>query len=620
MRLKILQTLTAVITLLLAGQVIAQMTDPYEILNKSYEAVGGLEKIKAQKTSYVEGKINIVGTGLEGTFKQWSQMPIRSRQEVDLKIIKQTSGDNGQFAWSVDPNGKLQIARDSITIKERQIGLLLAQFDHLNRDSKNFTLEYLGKDTAAGESCYVIRMTNQFNHDTIISYYDVPKVMLKKTTTIKPDKTSHTYYSDYRDINGVLTSFRQDGIELPTGQKQEIILTKVEMNIPVDTALFEPPEKDIKDYSFANGKSVENLPFKYIENHIYLPITIKGKTMLWILDSGAESSVIDADYAAELGLVQEGNIKGQGAGQLVDVSFVTLPPYDLEGLQFEGQKLVSIKIKDLIWKSIGIDASGILGFDFLSRLITKIDYANERISFYEPDSFQYKGSGKIIDAPVSQDNMFHIPMTVDGKYSGLWNLDLGAGSTSFHYPYAEANDIINRKGLENTGFGAGGGFKEKKGRFEYLEFAGYKIANPVISWSMEKGQGSFSDARLTGNLGNTLFEHFVMYLDYKNGRVIVEKGDNFDRIFPENSSGLQVHYDDSNQIAVIAVAANSPASESGFLVGDIIESVNGIKIEFLDGIIAIRKMLREKPGTIFTFGIQRDGKPKNLKITLKDIL
>ena len=620
MKIKTLQILTAVIVFLMAGQIFAEMTDPYEILNKSYEAIGGLDKIKAQKTSYAEGTINIVGTGLEGTFKNWSQVPLRSRQEVDLKVIKQTSGDNGEYAWSVDHNGKVQLASDSVTIKERRVGFLMAEYDHLNKTSNNFKLEFLGKDTAAGQSCYVIRMTNRITPDTVVSYYDTEKVMLLKTTTIKLNGTSHTYYSDYRDVGGILVSFRQDGIELPTEQKQEVIITKVEVNIPVDPALFEPPSGDVKDYSFANGKSVENLPFRYIESHIFLPITIKGKTMLWILDSGAESSVVDADFVTALGLVNEGNMKGQGAGQLVDVSFATLPSFDLEGLHFNEQKIASIKIRDIIWKSAGIEVAGILGFDFLSRLVTKIDYANELISFYEPDNFQYNGNGQIIDAPISQDNMFHVPMTVDGKYSGLWNLDLGAGETNFHYPFAEANGFLNRPGLDNVGFGAGGGFKERKGRFEYLEFAGYKISRPVLSWSMEKGEGAFADASLTGNLGNSLFEHFIMYLDYKNGRIIVEKGDDFDKIFPTNSSGLQVQYDDSNRIAIVAVAQNSPAAQADFQIGDVIKSVNGIKVEFLDGIIAIRKLIREKPGTVYTFGILRAGKQTSLKLTLKDIL
>jgi hypothetical protein len=620
MKIKALQALTAVIVFLLAGQVFAEMTDPYEILNKNYEAIGGLDKIKAQKSGFVEGKIVIVGTGLEGTFKRWSQEPMRNRQEVDLKVIRQTSGDNGEYAWSVDHNGKMQVASDSVTIKERQVGFLMAEYDHLNRTSKNFKLECLGKDTAVGQSCYVVRMTNRITPDTVISYYDTQKVLLLKSTAIKLNGTSHTYYSDYRDADGILVSFCQDGVELPTGQKQEVTVTKVESNIPVDAALFEPPSGDVKDYSFANGKSVENLPFRYIENHIFLPITIKGKTMLWILDSGAESSVIDADFAAALGLVSEGNIKGQGAGQLVDVSFATLPPFDLEGLHFKEQKIISIKIKDIIWKSAGIEIAGILGFDFLSRLVTKIDYANEKISFYEPDSFQYNGNGKIIDAPISQDNMFHVPLTVEGKYSGLWNLDLGAGETSFHYPFAEANGFLKRPGLDNLGFGAGGSFKERRGRFAYLEFAGFKIFKPIISWSMEKGEGAFASGQLTGNLGNALFQHFVLYLDYKKGRVIVEKGDDFEKIFPENIAGLQFQYNDSNQITVVAVAPNSPAAQAGFQVGDVIESVNGIKIEFLDGIIAVRKLLREKPGTTYTFGVLRAGKQANLKMTLKDIL
>ena len=61
-----------------------QLTDPYEIMQKSYEALGGLDKFKAEKTRYTEGTLSVAG--LEGTFKQWAQPPLRNRTEVDLTV------------------------------------------------------------------------------------------------------------------------------------------------------------------------------------------------------------------------------------------------------------------------------------------------------------------------------------------------------------------------------------------------------------------------------------------------------------------------------------------------------------------------------------------------------
>ena len=72
--------------------------------------------------------------------------PIKTRQETDLGFLTQTGGDNGEFSWSVDANGKLQIAKDEETMKRRKISRLLGEYDHLNPDSKNFSLHFAGTE------------------------------------------------------------------------------------------------------------------------------------------------------------------------------------------------------------------------------------------------------------------------------------------------------------------------------------------------------------------------------------------------------------------------------------------------------------------------------------------
>jgi hypothetical protein len=74
-----------------------ELTDPYEILDRYFSAAGGLERLKAEKTTYFEGELSV--GGLTGSIKFWSEPPHRSRAEVDLGIIKMTQGDNGKFTW-----------------------------------------------------------------------------------------------------------------------------------------------------------------------------------------------------------------------------------------------------------------------------------------------------------------------------------------------------------------------------------------------------------------------------------------------------------------------------------------------------------------------------------------
>ncbi len=109
------------LVLLVAGSVSAQdgMTDPYDIFEKYIVAIGGFDKIEAESTSYFESTIEVAG--LTGTVTTWSKTPNFNRQNVDLKVFKNSGGDNGEVQWSTDANGKVQYHRDENMLKRREL-------------------------------------------------------------------------------------------------------------------------------------------------------------------------------------------------------------------------------------------------------------------------------------------------------------------------------------------------------------------------------------------------------------------------------------------------------------------------------------------------------------------
>ena len=593
--------------------------DPYDIIAEHYEAVGGLDRIKGIKTVYTEGKYNIVGSELAGEYKSWEEKPLRSRLEVDLNVVKIITGDNGEFRWRIDPNGKILVQKDEATIKERTVDSLMETFSHLDLDSPYFTIKYRGVENINNEECYIVEITNSVNKDIVKNYYSMKNYYLMKKVVTKPDREEHTEYSDFRRVEGQIKPFLEVNTTLPTGEILKLEHTSYTFNEIFDKDLFEPPQADVKDFIFANGESAEDIPFDFIENNIYLPVNIGGKEKLWVLDCGASVTVMDSAYASELGLIFEGPIKARAAVGVVDLYFATIPSYSLDGIVFEKQTVMTMNLRDLFQKVLGLEIAGILGYDFLSRFVTKIDYANEKLSFYSPDRFEYSGDGKIVDSPLDEERMFSIPVTVDKKYSGNWQLDIGASGNAFHYPFAVDNGLIERKGTTALFFGASGPGQTVRSRFETMELDGLKVRDILIDVPKETGSGAFSARSLAGNIGNSFLKHFVLYLDYDKQQIILEKGDDYDTKFAEPKSGLGVWYADDKSVEVFFVAPDTPADKAGIKKDDIIISVNGIKIEYLDGLIALRKLFKEEAGTTYVFGIKRDGEYMEKTVTLQNM-
>ena len=79
--------------------------------------------------------------------------------------------------------------------------------------------------------------------------------------------------------------------------------------------------------------------------------------------------------------------------------------------------------------------------------------------------------------------------------------------------------------------------------------------------------------------------------------------------------GITAHYDIENDaIAVYNVIADSPASQSGLLIGDLIISVNGYSVAE-HGYFTVSEMISGEEGTVCNLTVLRDGYEKSFDIT-----
>ncbi len=594
-----------------------RLTDPYQILNQHFAANGGLERLKAERGQYIEGTLALAG--LSGSIKVWTQKPYSQRSEVDLRVLKVSQGESEKGQWVLDSNGKLQQITnlDEAALKRREVKRRMGDYEFADPKSTTFAVTLQGVEPLDNSECYVVKITNNINGDTQTNYIDTKDFVLRKSVSIEGESSNETYYSDYRDVDGLKVAFFTRQIALDTGQEQTLTVTKYESNPRVDASLFEPPAQAAADFRFTDGNSAENIPFKFRGNHLYIPVVVAGQERWWVLDTGAAMSVIDRVFADELALTIEGDMKGKAANSTVDVQFARLPAYSIKGIDFNEQTVAVIDMTELN-RLLDIESVGILGFDFLSRFVTKVDYANETVSFYDPQSFEYSGDGREVDVHM-KNSVFMASAVLDGSYSGTWLIDLGASSVSLNGIYASRGGWTQRPGVERLGRGAGSSYVATMVRCDSLRFAGFTIARPVVSYSLATLDTLVVPDEL-GIIGNTIFRHFVLYIDYAAERMIVEPGRDFGRDFPEDRSGLQIARAAEGAVEVIFVAPRTPSAQTGFQKGDLIKSIDGMATGMIGGLSEIRDKFMAAPGTAYRIVVERNGGDRELTLTLADLL
>lgn len=114
----------------------------------------------------------------------------------------------------------------------------------------------------------------------------------------------------------------------------------------------------------------------------------------FLVDTGAEWSVVSSALAARLGLAPAGTVAVHGVGGRIDVPFVELGPMALGSLRFASRRALVMDERD-------IGASGILGIDALRDQRLTLDFAAQRISIAPSrSSLPRRSGGETHDALV----------------------------------------------------------------------------------------------------------------------------------------------------------------------------------------------------------------------------
>src|SRR5712664_2105275 len=221
----------------------AQTAD--EIVNKCLAARGGADKVKAIQSERVSGRVTF-GPGLEGSLVAELKRPHKLHVEIVIegqKIIRVYDGKSA--GWVVNPFAEKKDAQpmspeDLKSVSEE------SDFDgpFIDYKTKGNQIELVGKEELDGKPVYRIKLTNK-NGDVRLYLFDATSFLPAKweeTRVVEGKETPwESFFSDYREVNGVKYAFKIDSDSPGTELKQTVIAEKIEINAQIDDDHFTKP-------------------------------------------------------------------------------------------------------------------------------------------------------------------------------------------------------------------------------------------------------------------------------------------------------------------------------------------------------------------------------------------
>jgi hypothetical protein len=221
----------------------AQTTD--EIIAKYLTARGGLAKIKVIQSERVTGTISI-GPGTDGPLLVERARPLKMHMEVTMDgrtYIRTYDGKSS--GWVYNPFAGVPSVEPMTETELRNI-FEEADFEgpFVDFKAKGNQIQFAGKEELKGKPAYRLKLTSK-NGAASDFYFDASNFLLLKVTSSRKvdgkDVFSETFFSDYREVDGLKYPFLIESDTPGTEQTQKIVAEKIEVNVRIDEARFGKP-------------------------------------------------------------------------------------------------------------------------------------------------------------------------------------------------------------------------------------------------------------------------------------------------------------------------------------------------------------------------------------------
>jgi predicted aspartyl protease len=306
-----------------------------------------------------------------------------------------------------------------------------------------------------------------------------------------------------------------------------------------------------------------------------IPVEINNIAGTFLVDTGADRTVIDSEFAQRLGLKPSGIVSVERNYSTERSITVAAHEVRIGPKRWSGIQLVMLDLS-MLSRIQGTAISGVLGTDLLANMIVRLSYSSGTAQVTTDI-----GDGKSVVVLRKLRDRFFVPVRI-GPSNFEMLLDSGTDMTALSdsawrmLPSSwKPNGLV--EGIQSTGSPSG----SLIACVPTLQLGNEGLGDIVLRdyplrVMMVPQSGSFSDTAFAGLLGADVLERFEVTLDLEHASMYLKRDPRF-RPDPYEfvTVGIQFLRSGRDAFSVEAVWKPSPARAAGVLVGDRILSVNG---------------------------------------------
>lgn len=305
------------------------------------------------------------------------------------------------------------------------------------------------------------------------------------------------------------------------------------------------------DFEIEKHSKKVTIPFKLINNLIFIPIKVNGIELNFLLDSGVEETILfsmEEKQEVSFHNIEKIKLRGLGSEDEIEGLKSTNNVLESHGLKSSNHLVYIILDQSFNLSShIGIPVNGIIGYKFFKNNIVEINYQKKRVVVHVNDkSTQERLSKKFNEVPItierSKPYIYATAVVNDDKIPAKLLIDIGNSDAFWIF---ENNKIkLPKKNFPDfLGKGFSGDIEGHRAKIDNFLIDDFNFKKPIVSFP---DSTSIRNVKMVpdriGSVGGEVLKRFTVVLDYADKKMYLRKNSKFSEPFTYNKSGITVQH------------------------------------------------------------------------------